>query len=328
MTFADFYRDRDPVLSDRLLERTRRLVPRLTELFDRDGRAFFLYDANLNPVRPEADGFAPVDTTTPVYTYSDAFVAKGLIAAARQFSKEREGLYLDYLGDVIAAIEDDRFQMDEASTLSIERAAAEPCDFGPRMILLGAAGLMHRCGHADRAEFADSFIDHVLERHQDAATGLLLNVPGEDTCNVGHGIEFCGFAFEHLAGRPDDPRIDTLVEVLRASLAAGLQGPGIALTLSAKSGEAISPYYPWWPLPEAIRASALGWKLSGDGRLIDLWQRADIAFFENYWQPDKGFAIQTRTIDGPVNYVPATPDLDPGYHTGLSLLAAIRVIWN
>ena len=111
-----------------------------------------------------------------------------------------------------------------------------------------------------------------------------------------------------------------------AGCAAGLQGPGIALTLSAKSGEAISPYYPWWPLPEAIRAAALGWKLSGDDRLIDLWQRADIAFFENYWQPDKGFAIQTRTIDGPVNYVPATPDLDPGYHTGLSLLAAIRVI--
>ena len=29
------------------------------------------------------------------------------------------------------------------------------------------------------------------------------------------------------------------------------------------------------------------------------------------------------TADGPADFVPATPDLDPGYHTGLSLLAAI-----
>jgi hypothetical protein len=31
------------------------------------------------------------------------------------------------------------------------------------------------------------------------------------------------------------------------------------------------------------------------------------------------------TAEGPIDYVPATPDLDPGYHTGLSLLAAIEV---
>jgi len=31
------------------------------------------------------------------------------------------------------------------------------------------------------------------------------------------------------------------------------------------------------------------------------------------------------TRDGPVDFIPATPDLDPGYHTGLSLLAAITV---
>ena len=31
------------------------------------------------------------------------------------------------------------------------------------------------------------------------------------------------------------------------------------------------------------------------------------------------------TVDGPIDHVPATPDLDPGYHTGLSLLAAIEV---
>jgi len=31
------------------------------------------------------------------------------------------------------------------------------------------------------------------------------------------------------------------------------------------------------------------------------------------------------TIDGPVDIVPTTPDLDPGYHTGLSLLVALQM---
>ena len=79
-------------------------------------------------------------------------------------------------------------------------------------------------------------------------------------------------------------------------------------------------------MPEAIRATALGYKLTGDISLINLWKKADEAFFDNYWQPNRSFAYQARTMEGPVDYVPATPDLDPGYHTGLSLLAAIRSI--
>lgn len=42
--------------------------------------------------------------------------------------------------------------------------------------------------------FADRFVAHVLDRHLDASSGLLRNVPGDDACNVGHGIEFVGFA--------------------------------------------------------------------------------------------------------------------------------------
>ena len=326
VTFADFYRHSDPDLSNRLSERAQRLTQALSELLTRDGRAFFLYDADLNPVRPVANGTEPQTAAGQVYTYSDAFVAKGLLAAACHFDAENAGQYNGYLNDVIASIEAGAFQMDETGEISPAQARSEPDDFGPRMILLGAAGLLHRCDKAGDTEFADRFIGDVIARYYDTASGLLLNVPARDECNVGHGIEFCGFAFEHLADRPDDPRIGALVEVLRASLAAGLQGPGIALTLSASTGDAISPYYPWWPMPEAIRATVLGWKLTGDDRLIDLWQRADAAFFENYWQPEKGFAYQTRTIDGPVDFVPATSDLDPGYHTGLSLLAAIKAI--
>ena len=326
VAFAEYYHELDPALSERISERAEQLFQRLRELYMRDGHSYFLYDEELKPVIPWDDGVKSQTTAPPIFTYSDAFIAKGLVAAACRFDFENVSPFLDYLHNVIAAIQNGRFQMEEKRALSLENARTEPDDFGPRMILLGAAGLLHRCNLSNEANYADQFIDEVLERYYDASSGLLLNIPKQDACNVGHGIEFCGFALEHLAQRPNDSRIEILGEILQTSLKTGLQGPGIALSLSSKTGQPNSPYYPWWQMPEAIRATAIGYKLIGDEGLVNLWQKADAAFFRNYWQSERGFAYQTRTIEGPIDYVPATPDLDPGYHTGLSLLAAIRAI--
>ena len=58
--------------------------------------------------------------------------------------------------------------------------------------------------------------------------------------------------------------------------------------------------------------------------MLDIWRRAHAAFFDTYWRGEPAIAYQTMTRDGPIDFVPATPDLDPGYHTGLSLLAAVE----
>ena len=60
--------------------------------------------------------------------------------------------------------------------------------------------------------------------------------------------------------------------------------------------------------------------------IADALLNGDTIFFRDYWRPEASIAYQCRTEEGPVDYVPATPDLDPGYHTGLSLLAAIDVV--
>lgn len=323
--FADHYRDIDKHLSERLMKAARALYETLSELHAHNGHAYFLYKA-MQPVRLGTDGLETQAPGGSIFTYSDAFFAKGLFAASCQFDTSRSDHYLAYLMNVIDAIEDSRFQMDESCELSLTNTHAQQNDFGPRMILLGAADILHRNARPTEASFADRFIDYVLKNYFDPASGLLLNVPGQDACNVGHAIEFCGFAFEHLHRHPDDPRIEKLILLLKRSLETGLQGPGIALSLSAASGKAVSPYFPWWPMPEAIRACSLALALRPDANLLALWQQADDAFFSNYWQASHRFAFQTRTIDGPVDFVPATPDLDPGYHTGLSLLAAIRSI--
>ncbi len=92
--------------------------------------------------------------------------------------------------------------MDERRPLSDEILLVQAEDFGPRMILLGAAGMLKRLGHQAHFAYADRFIAHVMDRHYDEAAGLLRNVPGEDQCNVGHGIEFVGFALDYLGAMP------------------------------------------------------------------------------------------------------------------------------
>lgn len=319
-SFARHYAQSDPALAARLEARAGLLYRAVGSLLDETGHAYFLYGAD-GPVR--AADMEPQRPAPDIYTYSDAFVAKGLVAAAALVAPEELDLRLDHLRRVIAAVEDGRFQMSETGPLSAEAVASEPDDFGPRMILLGSAGMLHRAGLSEATGFADRFIDDVLDRYMDPATGILFNVPGEEPRNLGHTVEFVGFALDHLHHRDGrDDRVGRLGSLLERALAAGLRTPGIPLLVDVATGEPASDYHPWWSVAETIRATAL---LAATGRSEgagELWRKADRAFFGSFWQPGRGYAHQTLGTDGPVDYVPATPDLDPAYHTALSLRAA------
>ena len=325
-THAAAFAETDPDLSVALDDAGRALYGALDALHARDGHGYFRYGPDMQPVCGPDDGpLAPQATGGEVYTYSDAFFAKGLICGAARYAPVDVPRQLAALGRVIDAIGDDRFQMAEKVPLTPEAAAAEPADFGPRMILLGAAGMLRRLGLAEATAYADGFIAHVLAHHLDQRSGLLRNVPGRDDCNVGHAIEFVGFALDHLGKDGDPQTVSTLQRILVASFDHGFAGPGIRLTVSARTGEPVSPFCPWWSLPESIRSAALAFETTGSADALRVWQTADARFWEAYWRGTPPVAYQCLTPDGPVDYVPATPCLDPGYHTGLSLLAAARV---
>ncbi|CDZ44400.1 AGE family epimerase/isomerase [Neorhizobium galegae] len=325
VTHAEFFGAELPPLAEKLDTAGRRLYALLAALQKPDGHAYFCYDRDMRAVyADQANVVQTQEKPALIYTYSDAFVAKGLAAAASRYGLQDIADHLAYFDRVITAIETGRFQMDERRPLSLDSLAVQANDFGPRMILLGAAGMLKRAGHTAHLAFADRFIAHVIDRHYDAATGLLRNVPGEDNCNVGHGIEFVGFALDYLDDLADPALIDKLERILVSSFRKGFVGPGITLTVSIKTGEAQSPYCPWWSLPETIRSAALAHERTGSAESLEVWKAAHAAFFEHYWRGTPPIAYQTMTKDGPVDFVPATPDLDPGYHTGLSLLAAIH----
>jgi hypothetical protein len=327
-THAGFFDTEDPALAAELDTAAALLYDALDDLQRRDGHAYFTYDADLRPVYPDKAGIIqPHAPPKDIYSYSDIFVAKGLLAAGARLGRSQDrARHLGYFNQIVAAIEEGRFQIDERVALSHEELARQPDDFGPRMILLAGGGLLRRIGLPEATGYCDRFIDHVLTHHFDVRSGLLRNVPDEDACNVGHGIEFIGFALDHLAPTADPAPVGKLERILIASFRAGFAGPGIALSVSAATGEVLNPLCPWWSLPETIRSAALCYARTGNAETLAVWKEAHDAFFGTYWRGDPAVAYQTMTADGPIDYVPATPDLDPGYHTGLSLLAAIETV--
>jgi hypothetical protein len=320
---AAFARESDPNLAAMAEQRARGLYDALAQLYERYGTGYFLYDANLYPTYFDADGQKQTQYSGLNFaTFSEVFMLKGLISGAAAYDAPRLQQWCRYLDRVVERIETGRFFQNERQKLTEAALAAEAENYGPRMILTGAAAMLRRLGL--KAEFGDRFIDHVLARHTDRGSGLLLDTPGEDLCNPGHAIEFFGFALDFVAA--DDPRVPRLLDGLLRHCDAGFHGPGVAIAISVSSGDVLEPFFPWWTLPETIRASALAYEKSGDPRFLDVWERADTAFWTGYLHPDMPVAVQNRDWTGPVDRVPATPDLDPLYHTALSLLGAIGAV--
>jgi mannose/cellobiose epimerase-like protein (N-acyl-D-glucosamine 2-epimerase family) len=326
-THAAYFAREDRALSAKLDDAGRALYGAVSRLHAADGHAYFCYDAALRPIYPDGDGrICAQRRPADLCTYSDAFVCKGLVAASARHASTALPRHLEQLAAVVASIEERRFVIDERRPLDRKALAAQAEDFAPRMILLGAAALLARIGCREQAAFGDRFIAHVLDRHYDRRTGLLRNVPGEPETNPGHAIEFVGFALDYLPADADPALVETLEHILLSSFRAGMADPGISLTVSVDTGAPASRYCPWWSLPETIRAAALAHERTGSRATLETWRRAHEAFFGRYWRGDPPIAYQTMTADGPIDHVPATPDLDPGYHTGLSLLAAIEVV--
>jgi len=318
-----YFKTQFPALGLRLNQRAQALYKAIGHLVEKTGHAYFCYDKNMQPTWSNDKDNINLDPS--IYTYSDAFCAKGLVAAAAQHDVENLSHHLSYLARVIQSVEDGFFQIDENVPSNSSNLLKQKKSFGPYMILLGAAELVKNVGHSFDADYAYRFIDIILKRHLDLQSYLLRDVEKEDECNPGHAIEFVGFALEFLPNDADPALLKSLEKILLNSFEKGFKKPGICLSLSIQTGLSLSPNCPWWSLPETIRAAALLYERTHSSKVLAVWKTAHEAFFEVYWQQPKSIAYQTMTSQGPVDFVPATPDLDPGYHTGLSLLCASKV---
>ncbi|MGQ7847512.1 hypothetical protein ACUNV4_23680 [Granulosicoccus sp. 3-233] len=313
----------DPLLSSSLLARCRVLYKALDDLHSEHDHACFCYDRNMTPVVTGSQFTGQAQRRSPrIRTYSDLFVVKGLIAASALLAPECLERHLSSLEIIIQAIDNDHFLMDESGHIDHEALQRQEKDFGPRMIALGAASLLHSLDLPHRDHFSKRFVQDVLEQHAHANSGLISNAPGGAVLNAGHAIELIGFHLETWGNALPDRVIATLSRLLAGTFNSAFDGSGLRLTIDLATRKSCSNLSPWWSLPETIRAASLAFELTQDPQFLQIWQAADKAFFENFWLGSPPLAVQMMRDGHAVDIVPATPDLDPGYHTGLSLLAA------
>ncbi len=237
---------------------------------------------------------------------------------------------------------------------------------GPRMIAIGGAALFAELTGSRRyRDVGLEFVEHVLRFH--AHLPGAADAPGEDydvwefvddrglpyreeggavRSDPGHATEFAGLSLKFLrvcetAGlwdAADAEKVRTLRErlgrVLVRNFANGFSrsGIGVCKAFDLAARRAINTDMPWWPLPEALRAAAEAWAVAppeARAQFAEIGRRCSNAFLRHFVRPDRRLmANQTVGADGrPVAVIPATPDADPGYHTGLSLIDALRV-WS
>lgn len=318
--------DDDPTLSAALLDRSRLLYQALDELYSRHNMACFCYDRNLTPILTSPSSGGQVQRREAgIRTYSDLFVVKGLIAASVHHAPDNLQRHVAELDQIITAIDSDRFLMNESGHIDEAALQRQIPDFGPRMIALGAASLLHSLDLHRLDTFSTRFVEQVLEQHAHGHSGLISNSPGGQTLNPGHAIELIGFHFETWGNALPDTLTARLAQLLDDTFSAAFDGQGLRLSIDLDTRQYSSELSPWWSLPETIRAAALAFELTQEPRFLKIWQAADTAFFKQFWLDTPPIAVQMMRNGCAVDAVPATPDLDPGYHTGLSLLAASHV---
>jgi len=229
---------------------------------------------------------------------------------------------------------------------------------GGRMLALGAAALfLERTDDAVYVDAGCACIDHMLAHEvntdPEPAVGLpfdawefvdadgrpWLDDSGALLSDPGHSCEFVGFALKFLhacekRGLLRSIGADRLAEydrvlagMLERNFANGFSpdGYGIVKNYDLVARKPLRPDMPWWNLPETMRAAAgacLRAPQADRATYVEIASKCSNAFARHFLRPDLHLmAYQTVGGDGkPVDIIPATPDADPGYHTGLSII--------
>ena len=230
---------------------------------------------------------------------------------------------------------------------------------GGRMLALGAAALFLECtGDPAYVDVGLGYIDYMLAHHINAGEQVEWGLPfdgweftrrddgkpfldedGALLSDPGHACEFVGFAekFLHVCrtrgmlSQVDPARLAeydrALAAILQRNFANGFSpaGFGIVKAYDLIARKPMRTDMPWWNLPETMRAAA-GVALTAGPQpraaAMAVAGKCSDAFATRFLRTDLHLmAYQTIGEDGqPVETIPATPDADPGYHTGLSII--------
>jgi len=354
-------RDLEPRLDDCL----RRLGNALERRRAEHGRLFFMMRADTGaPLCLDDDGrlaALPPGDLPPGFT--DLFYSKGLAAAGSVLGEASwvqagSGLF----GDTVQAIMAGRFVSDQQPMDARNPVRPVPgrLSHGPAMIAIGGTGtLLQITRDAAWWDAGLALARYIVARHishgqfdglQDGdlvefitPDGAPYDSAGAILCDPGHALEWVGLTARLLwIGEAVIGRTAAVVAARRELQAALLgvfrqafrigfnpEAGGICKLVDLRTRRVVNGDMPWWSLPETLRAAALLRRLypdhatAAEAALGPCW-----CALERYLSPAAGrLAVQTRDAAGrTVAVIPACPDADPCYHTGLSLIDTWRAL--
>ena len=324
-----------------------------------NGRLFFCMRPDGTPLEIDDSGHLCSGRIPDGSNYSELFYSKGLLAAGSMLGNSEWGTSaVELLTKALNDIEDDRFVCDEQQFNPPRKTRRDPRQHpeGPWMIALGALALAYeKTGERQWLQRGEKFLRHLLSAHLNRGQfpglqeydfvevldergqpwtmeGRVLSVPG-------HTLEFIGLGLKLLFHMQNKPEWQELVKECRRifpplfvhtfRLGFNSTGGGIYNSIDLISRRPVDTNMPWWALPETMRAAAelLAFATGMQERQQVLQALADCsnAFLANYINPRAHFmAYQTLDQTGqPVDIIPATPDADPGYHTGLCIIDVV-----
>ncbi len=328
-----------------------------------NGRMFFIMNENGEFLQVGANGqLLPAENIRPNANFSDLFYSKGLLAAAAYLGKkdlvvEAERYFEEVVNDIRTGI----FASDQQSFDPKNKVAFIEGKFlqGPCMICLDGMALAAQICDKDKwLGKAREMIEHIFKKYINTgqfvdfekydfweavdSSGMPWEENGQVLCDPGHALEFIGLSLKCILQMRSDKTPETLafMDKCRQHLPPLLKhcykigfapdAEGIIKAFDLRRREPINTDMPWWSLPETIRAAAEIFEFTKDKEALNILCQCANSFFDNYLNPAvHSMAYQTRNAEGKVvEVIPATPDADPGYHTGLSLIDTIKIMEN
>ena len=290
----------------------------------------------------------------PLEEFTD-YSPKEILVAAADVLQDKTLLAeaLSYFKRTLQAIWELEFVTDQQAFDPKNPVTAVPGKIlqGPFMIALGGIAFASELtGDEEFLDYGKKFIGRLLTLHtvyKEDKVQFFEAVTPENTpyidnngqlCDPGHALEFVGLSMKFLLVLEkfnrscDQEFLDKCRKVYPAFFAShyaiGRQLPagGIIKSCDLLSGRVINSDMPWWSLPETIRAAALLEKFCNMDNTQIIQECAD-SFRDYFVNPGQHyFAYQTCDKSGnPVRVIPAVPDLDPGYHTNLSLIDVLKI---
>lgn len=291
---------------------------------------------------------------------TELFYPKGMFAAASLLlNKAATADAKAYFRAVAQDIESGRHHGDQVSFDPKNKVAENPKKHGhgPRMIILGGFALFAELlGDDEWFDRGERFIRHIVEHHIN--TGRLAGLqpfdfvecidsegkPWSENSRIlsdpGHSLEFIGLASKFLLALRRKRRKTAFQQQLLAHCAelfphalarnfANGFNPrvgGICKAFDLVSRRPINSDMPWWSLPETMRAGAelllLCPREKHKADILRIIADCSNGFMRSFVNR-KAHLMAYQTVDAngqPADVIPATPDADPGYHTGLSII--------